>query len=210
MLKCIISTTVSCLNSVSLFLFTPLLNIINKTYSYVYSDRYCQRFKCTHCHFHSPVNLIKGEKYFRIGEMCSFGKMVVLTAWDKYEDEQFNPVIEIGPDCHFGDYLHLTCINKISIGSGVLTGRWVTITDNGHGTSDEIRNGIPPAQRKLYSKGPVIIGNNVWIGDKVTILPGVTIGDNCIIAANAVVTKSIQANSIAAGNPAKIINAISC
>jgi acetyltransferase-like isoleucine patch superfamily enzyme len=84
----------------------------------------------------------------------------------------------------------------------------VTITDNSHGSSDEIYQGVPPVKRKLYTKGPVEIGNNVWIGDKATILPGVTIGDNCIVAANAVVTKSIPENSIVAGNPAKVIKTI--
>ena len=62
-----------------------------------------------------------------------------------------------------------------------------------------------PQRRPLYSKGPVIIGDNVWIGDKVTILPGVTIGNNAVIGANTVVTKDVPAYSIAVGNPCKII-----
>ena len=59
--------------------------------------------------------------------------------------------------------------------------------------------------RSVMSKGPVIIGNDVWIGDKATILPGVTIGDGAVIAANAVVTKDVPAYSVVAGNPAKIV-----
>ena len=55
------------------------------------------------------------------------------------------------------------------------------------------------------SKGEVEIGNNVWIGDKATILAGVVIGDNVIVAANSVVTKSVPSNTIVAGSPAKII-----
>ena len=55
----------------------------------------------------------------------------------------------------------------------------------------------------------MIIGDNVWIGDKATILPGVTIGEGAIIAANAVVTKNVPAFSVAAGNPAKIIKSVS-
>lgn len=147
-----------------------------------------------------------GEQYFKIGEHTGFGKFAVITAWDSYEGRNFKPEVTIGNGCSFGDYLHLTCINKITIGNGVLTGRWVTITDNSHGTSQEIIEGQNPSRRKLYSKGPVVIGDNVWIGDKATILPGVTIGKNSIIAANTVVTKDIPANSLAAGNPAKIIN----
>ena len=55
------------------------------------------------------------------------------------------------------------------------------------------------------SKGPITIGKNVWIGDKATILPGVTIGDGAVIAANAVVTKNVSAYNIVGGNPARII-----
>ena len=51
----------------------------------------------------------------------------------------------------------------------------------------------------------MIIGNNVWIGDKVTILPNVTVGDNAIIAANSVVTHDVPLNTVVAGNPAKIV-----
>ena len=64
---------------------------------------------------------------------------------------------------------------------------------------------IKPNDRDVVSKGPVVIGNNVWIGDKATILPGVTIGDGAVIAVNAVVTKDVPVYSVAAGNPARII-----
>ena len=65
-----------------------------------------------------------------------------------------------------------------------------------------------PSLRKLYSKGPVIIEDNVWIGEGVAILPNVIIGENSIIGANAVVTKDIPRNSVVGGNPAKIIRTL--
>ena len=65
---------------------------------------------------------------------------------------------------------------------------------------------MAPTTRPLYSKGRVSIGKNVWIGDKATILPGVTIGDGVIVGANSVVTKDIPHYKIAIGCPAKIIN----
>ncbi|MNY78908.1 Galactoside O-acetyltransferase [compost metagenome] len=68
---------------------------------------------------------------------------------------------------------------------------------------------MPPAKRRLYSKGPVIIEDNVWLGEGVVVLPGVTIGENSIVGANAVVTKSIPKNCVAGGNPARIIREIS-
>jgi len=64
---------------------------------------------------------------------------------------------------------------------------------------------IRPADRDLYIKGPVHIGNNVWMGDRVCILSGVTIGDGAVIAANAVVTKYVPAYSVVGGVPAKVL-----
>lgn len=75
--------------------------------------------------------------------------------------------------------------------------------DNDHGNTNKESLMIPPIERKLVSKGPIVIGNHVWIGDKVTILSGVTIGEGAVIAANAVVTKDVPAYSVVVGNPAK-------
>ena len=58
-----------------------------------------------------------------------------------------------------------------------------------------------------YAK-PITVGNNVWIGGNVVVVPGVTIGDNCVIGAGSVVTKDIPANSLAVGNPCKVIRKI--
>nr|WP_282673947.1 DapH/DapD/GlmU-related protein [Lactococcus cremoris] len=59
----------------------------------------------------------------------------------------------------------------------------------------------------VYSK-PITVGNQVWLGANVSLLPGVTIGDNCIIGAGSVVTKDIPANVVAAGNPCQVIRTI--
>ncbi len=67
---------------------------------------------------------------------------------------------------------------------------------------------IEPLKRDLKSKGEVVIGNNVWLGDKVTVLAGVHIGNNVIVAANAVVTKDIPDNCMVAGVPGRIIKTI--
>lgn len=174
--------------------------IYNKWVGYKFSNH-------TLC-FKKPVNFLLGTQYFSIGNNTSFGRFSVLTAWDQYEGVNFTPEVNIGKNCGFGDYIHLTCINKIVIGNNVLTGRWVTITDNSHGKTDlEGLNEIP-IKRRLYSKGPVIIGDRVWIGDKATILPGVKIGEGAVIAANSVVTKDIPSYSVVAGNPAKIIKVV--
>lgn len=171
----------------------------------IYSKWVCRRFGFERVSWRYPVNRIHGENYIKIKAHTCFGKFAVVTAWNTYMGETFTPNISIGSNCNFGDYLHLTCIDRISIGNNVLTGRWVTISDNGHGKSTINSLIVPPLKRSLYSKGPISIGENVWIGDKVSVLAGVTIGEGAIIAANSVVTKDVPPFSIAAGNPAKIV-----
>ena len=64
---------------------------------------------------------------------------------------------------------------------------------------------VPPIKRELRTKGEVVIGDNVWIGDKASILPGVIIGKGSIVGANSVVTKDVPPFTVVGGNPAKII-----
>lgn len=154
-------------------------------------------------HFDS-INLLKGKEFIKIGNNTSFGEGLYLTAW-KFEYSKVDPTIIIEDNCSFGAYNHITSCNKIVIGKGCLTGKWVTITDNSHGDTDYQTLHMIPTERKVISKGAVIIGENVWIGDKVTILPGVEIGNGVVIGANSVVTKDIPSYCVVGGNPAKVI-----
>ena len=129
-----------------------------------------------------PIRLL-GGKYISVGNKCIFGHHGVLTAWAQFRGDNFAPSIEIGDHVNIGDYFHIPAINRVRIGNGVLTGRWVTISDNAHGTTDNDSLVQIPMERKLFSKGPVVIGDNVWIGDKATILAGVTIGEGAVIGA---------------------------
>ncbi|TDE33719.1 DapH/DapD/GlmU-related protein, partial [Antarcticimicrobium sediminis] len=63
----------------------------------------------------------------------------------------------------------------------------------------------PPTRRPLVSKGPIFIEDNVWIGDKATILAGLTVGRGATVAANSVVTTDVPSGSVVAGVPAKVI-----
>ncbi len=85
----------------------------------------------------------------------------------------------------------------IEIGDGSLIGHNTTIATLNHDFN--------PAKRQNLTPSPVKIGRNVWIGSDCTILPGVEIGDGAIIGAGSVITKSIPANTIAVGNPARVI-----
>ena len=147
---------------------------------------------------------IHGGKHFVVGEGTAFGHHAMLSAW-KDENIVAEPCVRIGEYCDFGHFNHITCCNSVIIGDGVLTGMYVIISDNSHGRVTFDEASIRPVERTLYSKGGVTIGNNVWIGDKVSVLAGVTIGEGAIIGANSVVTRDIPAYTVAAGIPARVI-----
>jgi acetyltransferase-like isoleucine patch superfamily enzyme len=151
-----------------------------------------------------PVTLF-GGRHISIGDNVYLGIRGTLTSWYSYNGDIFNPSISIGDNTSIGDEYHITAINQIHIGCNVLMGKKITITDNSHGEIDFDSLLLSPIDRHLISKGAVIIEDNVWIGDKVTILPNIRIGKNAIIGANSVVTKDIPENSVAAGIPAGVI-----
>lgn len=71
-----------------------------------------------------------------------------------------------------------------------------------------LNHGLPPAERQTTYPAPIVLGKNVWVGSNATILQGVTIGDNAVVGAGAVVTKDVEANTIVGGVPAKLIKRI--
>ena len=157
----------------------------------------------------APCKLQGGSwKNICIGDHTHIQRYCILASWDKHGCKSYTPSITIGNYCNIGEYTQITSCNRVAIGDGVLTGRYVLITDNAHGGLSMAESDIRPSQRKLISKGEVVIGNNVWIGDKVTILPGVHIGDNVIIGANSVVSKDVPCNSMWGGIPAKEIRCL--
>ena len=150
--------------------------------------------------------LLRGSQYISIGSFTTIGRHASVTAWHLIDG--LTPQLSIGSGCDLGEYIHISCANKITIGNGVLAGRWVTIVDNAHGLADGCDLVLPPQERAISSKGPVEIGDNVWIGDKSTILPNVKIGQGVVIAANSVVTTSIPDYAMAAGSPARVVRII--
>ena len=116
--------------------------------------------------------------------------------------------IVFGNNVQINDYVHISAIEKVDIGDNVLMASHVYISDNSHGQYKGVEGdtapSVPPIKRP-YFVAPVKIGNNVWLGEGVIVMPGVTIGDGCVIGAHSIVNKDIPANTVAVGSPAKIV-----
>lgn len=151
--------------------------------------------------FNRPVYM-KGGKYIRIGNNFGAGPGFRIEALDLYQNTSYLPQIDIGNNVHFNFNCHIGAINKIIIKDNVLVGSNVLITDHSHGDTTINALKIKPIERFLVSKGPVIIEENVWIGEGVSILSNVCIGRNSIIGCNSVITKDVKPFSIVVGNPA--------
>ena len=111
-------------------------------------------------------------------------------------------------DVTIGDYtrigIHNTIIGPVCIGNHVNLAQGITVTALNHNFED--------ASKRIDEQGistkPVVIGDDVWIGANAVILPGVTIGSHCVVAAGAVVTKDVPDNCVVGGVPAKVIKKI--
>ncbi len=110
--------------------------------------------------------------------------------------------IEIGENFYSNHNLTILDGNKVKFGNDVFIGPNCGFYTAGHPIDYKIRN------KGLEYAKPINVGNNVWFGGNVCVLPGVTIGDNVVIGAGSVVNKDIPSNCVAVGNPCKIIKQI--
>lgn len=114
----------------------------------------------------------------------------------------------IGKNCKIGDYVHIAAGDSIKIGENCLFASKIYISDISHGDYSINSSGsdpsTPPDERPLVTN-PVSIGNNVWLGDNVCVLPGVNIGHGVIVGANSVVNRDIPDNCISVGIPSRVV-----
>lgn len=127
-----------------------------------------------------------------IGRRCSI---------DRFATLEVAGSLVIGADTTIGHHVTIATRENVSIGPNCLIAELVSIRDHDHGTDD--RESAIRAQPETIA--PVIIEENVWLGSKVTILKGVTIGCDTIVGANSVVTRSLPPRIVAAGVPARVI-----
>lgn len=148
---------------------------------------------------------IRNRKLIQLGKGLTTGYGCRLEAHDVFMNNKIK--LYFGNNVQINDYVHIAAGEFVSIGNNVLIASKVFISDISHGNYNG-ENQDPPdsisKDRKLITK-PVIIEDNVWIGENVGVLPGVTIGKSSIIGANSLVSKSIPQNVIAVGNPIKVI-----
>ena len=129
-----------------------------------------------------------------------------LEAVTRWGSQSFVPEIAIGDYVYCSDGVHITSIESIRIGSGCLFGSKIYVSDHNHGIySGEQQSSPdqPPPNRILGGGGPVVIGDNVWVGDNAVILGPAMIGRGAIVGANSVVHGVVPANTIVAGAPAR-------
>lgn len=154
----------------------------------------------------SQQTVFNGDGKVIIGDNVMFGYELAPHFYGFHELIQArteNSIITIGDNTKISNDVSIISFKSIQIGRNCLIGDRLTVYDcDGHG--------INPYTRcdSIGNAESVIIGDDVWIGSMVTILKGVSIGNNSIIAANSVVTHDVPNNSIVAGNPAKLVKRI--
>lgn len=146
--------------------------------------------------------IINGPEYISIGKECFFGENTVLSALGNHFEQKLYPQLIIGNHVRCIGGCRITCADCIIIENDVLIGPQVFITDHNHGMNPELQGGYSE-QPLLTNK--VLIKEGVWLGEHVSVLPGVTIGEHSIVGTNSVVTHDIPAYSVAVGSPAKVI-----
>lgn len=138
-----------------------------------------------------------GIHIFRNGKIACKGRIILDDQVMLYAKGK----IRIGENFGVNRYSRIVSHDNITIGDNVTLGQMVSILDHDHQYLME------EAQLRLdgYVTAPVQIGNNIWIGDKCTILKGVSIGDNVVVGANTLVHKDVPSNCVIGGVPFKIL-----
>jgi acetyltransferase-like isoleucine patch superfamily enzyme len=144
---------------------------------------------------------IRGYRHFSVGKNFTTGSYCRLDAGSADTDPH-KKLLFFGNDVQINDRCHIAAAESVSIGNNVLIASDVYISDHDHGNTDSCSLMIKPIMRPLICS-PVVIEDDVWIGEKVIILKGVHIGRGAVIAAGSVVTKSVAPYTVVGGIPAK-------
>lgn len=158
-------------------------------------------------HIEYPASIMNPQ-CISIGDNFTGRSGFKLRAYTSFAGIPHDPAIIIGNNVHLAVDCTINATHRIEIRDNAALGVGSKVMDHMHGQADFSDLHIPILERELTSKGSVIIGENAMLGTGVVILPGVEIGANSVIGSNAVVTRSIPPNSIAAGIPARVLKTI--
>ncbi len=136
----------------------------------------------------------------QLGDHVSLGKR----GWFYLPLDNRGAKIQIGPGTAIGNDFVITANEAIQIGCDCLLSYRVTVMDHSHVTGA----GVAPVTSGLTPGKPVSIGDKCFLGCNVVVMPGVTLGANCVVGANSVVTKSFASGSVIAGAPAKLLRTL--
>ena len=162
------------------------------------------------------IRLLRFPCVIRGKQFINFGKQLTTGYWCRFEvfptNNDTRKRLILGNNIQMNDFVHICALDHVEIGDGCLLASHVYISDNSHGrysgNSLDTSPDIAPDHRE-YITAPVKIGKNVWLGEGVIVLPGVTIEDGCVIGAHSIVNKDIPSASIAVGSPAKVVKTYS-
>ncbi|PWJ37009.1 DapH/DapD/GlmU-related protein [Fibrobacter succinogenes] len=146
---------------------------------------------------------IRGKKWIDFGKRLTTGRRCRIEVNGIFDE----PAIVFGENVNVGDDVRIAAAEKIKIGNNVLIGSKVLVIDNSHGSYNgdaQDSPDTPPNQRPIYT-APIVIEDNVWIGEGAIVQMGVSIGYGSIVGSNAVVTKNVPPKSIVGGVPAMVL-----
>lgn len=155
---------------------------------------------------HRPHSRIRASKQIKIGARTEIGPNALIVPILEYAGVRHCPEIRIGEDVYIGPNVYLVCAKSVSIGDGCVLSESVFLNDNGHGLDPEA--GLIMNQPLVEAK-PIEIGKACFLGLRCAVMPGVTLGDHCVVGINSVVTKSFPPYSMIAGAPARLVRSYS-
>lgn len=139
-----------------------------------------------------------GHRGVRLGRGAKLGRRVIVTT---SQLSKRGVGLVLGDFTGIGDYAHIGCSGGVTFGSNVIAGPYLTCHSQEHITTDL----NTPIRHQGTREEEVIVGDNVWIGARVTILSGARVGDGCIIAAGSVVRGDFPPGSVLGGVPARVL-----
>ncbi|GGF51784.1 hypothetical protein GCM10011519_27260 [Marmoricola endophyticus] len=133
---------------------------------------------------------LRGVDRIRVGRDCA----IFEDAWLQAEDG--SPGIDIGDRVYLGLGVHVHSIDAVRIGSGCVLADGVLVTSADHDRQD---------RHAVHGSGPVVIGDDVFLGQRAVVLGGVSVGDGATVGAHAVVTRDVPAGATVVGVPARVV-----